>query len=140
MNVPVVECWSETGKAFIDTPLIDVNKSGIVNPLLRSRLVAKEINTHKRDDIFVATPLLEAKQILFSATVAENHGWAGNQQMKLEFLDVRRAFFHADARRLVYVKLLDEDYVEGMCGNCSNQCMGRVIPHKIGNLHSEPYC
>ena len=36
--------------------------------------------------------------------------------MKMDFIDVRRAYFHADAIRDVYVKLPDEDYEEGMCG------------------------
>ena len=37
----------------------------------------------------------------------------GNQ---LEFIDVRRAYFHARARRRVYVKLPEEDYEESNSG------------------------
>ena len=44
--------------------------------------------------------------------------------MKLELLDVRRAFFHADARSLVYVKLPDEDSVPGMCGKLLKSMYG----------------
>ena len=36
--------------------------------------------------------------------------------MKIDFIDVRRAYFHAKARRRVFVKLPEEDYEEGMCG------------------------
>eukprot|EP00969_Alexandrium_andersonii_P133793 5917110-Alexandrium_andersonii.AAC.1 len=36
--------------------------------------------------------------------------------MKLEFIDIKRAFFHAKARREVYVDLPPEDAEEGMCG------------------------
>jgi hypothetical protein len=36
--------------------------------------------------------------------------------MKLDFIDVRRAYFHANAQREVYVQLPEEDYEEGMCG------------------------
>ena len=36
--------------------------------------------------------------------------------MKLDFFDIRKAFFHADARREVYVELPNEDYSEGKCG------------------------
>ena len=30
--------------------------------------------------------------------------------MCLDFIDISRAFFHADAKQKVYIKLLDEDY------------------------------
>ena len=33
-----------------------------------------------------------------------------------DFIDVRRAYFHAPARRLVYVKLPPEEEEPGMCG------------------------
>ena len=33
--------------------------------------------------------------------------------MKLDFIDVRRAYFNAKARRLVYVDLCEEDKAEG---------------------------
>lgn len=123
-KVPVTECWHHTGRPPIDTRWIDVNKCDTINPLYRSRLIAKEINTHKRDDIFAATPPLEAKKILFSAAVTDNLGWTGNKKMKLEFPDVRRAFFHADARRLVYAKLLAEDNAPGMCGKLLKSMYG----------------
>ena len=38
------------------------------------------------------------------------------QGMNIDFIDVRRAYFHAKARRRVFVKLPEEDYEEGMCG------------------------
>ena len=73
------------------------------------RLVAKEIKHDKREDLFAATPPLEAKKILFSL-------WASMENQCLDFIDVVRAYFHAKARREVYVDLSAEDYVEGMCG------------------------
>ena len=36
--------------------------------------------------------------------------------MKLGFIDIRRAYFHAKARRRVYVQLPPEDAEPGMCG------------------------
>ena len=36
--------------------------------------------------------------------------------LKIEFIDIKRAFFHAIARREVYVELPAEDAQEGMCG------------------------
>jgi hypothetical protein len=44
--------------------------------------------------------------------------------MKLSFIDVRRAFFHADCIRNVYVQLCDEDWEEGMCGKLNKAMYG----------------
>ena len=44
------------------------------------------------EDLFAATPPLEAKKFLFSL-------WASMPGMCLDFIDVVRAYFHAKARR-----------------------------------------
>ncbi len=36
--------------------------------------------------------------------------------MKLDFIDARRAYFHAEARRQVFVGFCEEDVVNGVCG------------------------
>ena len=57
--------------------------------------------------------------MLMSMVVTEAIGYRGNDRKggnKLEFIDMRRAYFHARARRLVYMKLPDEDNEEGKCG------------------------
>ena len=80
--------------------------------------MAKEINTNKREDLFAATPPLEAKKVLVSMAVTEGIGYqpgCKSQGYKLEFIDVRRAYFHAKARRKVYVELPEEDKEPGMC-------------------------
>ena len=69
-------------------------------------MVAKEIETDKREDLFAATPPLEAKKLLMSLAVTEGIGYRrGNKKggMKMDFIDVRRAYFHANARREVFV-------------------------------------
>ena len=66
VKAPIAECWEETGKAPIGTRWIDVNKGDDENPDYRSRLVAQEIKRDKREDLFAATPPLEAKKILFA--------------------------------------------------------------------------
>ena len=43
---------------------MDVNKGDDVNPEYRSRLVAQEIKRDNREDLFAATPPLEAKKML----------------------------------------------------------------------------
>jgi hypothetical protein len=71
----------------------------------------------KREDLFAATPPLEAKKILFSL-------WASCPGLCLDFVDVVRAYFHARARREVYVDLPAEDYDEGMCGRLCKAMYG----------------
>ncbi len=46
-----------------------------VHPEYRSRLVAKEIKVNKREDLFAATPPLEAKKLLFSMAVTKGIGY-----------------------------------------------------------------
>jgi hypothetical protein len=117
--VPIEECWANTGKEPIGTRWVDVNKGDEANPEYRSRLVAQEIKRDNREDLFAATPPLEALKLLLSMAVTEGIGDSGVNKKdgnKLEFIDVRRAYFHAKARRMVYVKLPEEDHEVGKCG------------------------
>ena len=87
----------------------------------------KEIKKEKRDDLFAATPPLEAKKALFAAAVMEGVGYQPRNRdrgMKLDFIDVRRAYFYAAARREVYVELPAEDYEEGKCGKLERAMYG----------------
>ena len=54
-KVPVEECWRITGRSPISTRWIDINKGGASSRDSRSRFVAREINIHKREDLFAAT-------------------------------------------------------------------------------------
>ena len=85
---------------------LDINKGDQTSPDYRSRLVAKEFNHSHFDDMFAATPPLEAKKILFSLAASQGES---SEPLKLMFVDVKRAFFYARARRDVYVKLPPED-------------------------------
>ena len=99
-KVPIKECWDQTGKQPVGTRWIDINKGDRINPEYRSRLVAQEIKTDKREDLFAATPPLEAIKLLISMAVTEGIGYEKDKRengMKLDFIDVRRAFFHSDA-------------------------------------------
>ncbi len=88
---------------------VDTNKGDKEKPEYRRRLVAKEIKKDRRKDLFAATSPLEAKKMLFSL-------WASVRGLLLDFGDVVRAYFHAKARRKVYVELSKEDVEEGKCG------------------------
>ena len=67
------------------------------DPKYRSRLVAMDFKRRrKREDLFAATPPLEAIKMLLSITVIKGLGrrqW--NDTFKMDFIDVRRANFHA---------------------------------------------
>ena len=71
--------------------------------------MATEIKRDRREDLFAATPPLEANKMLFSL-------FASMPGMILDFGDVVRAYFHAKARRRVFVDLPKEDHEEGKCG------------------------
>ena len=118
-KVTIQECWDKTGRNPIGVKWVDVNKGDNSNPDYRSRLVAQEIKTDKREDLFAATPPLEAIKMVLSMAVTEGIGFkAGNRKggVKIDFIDVRRAYSHARARREVYVNLPQEDSTPGMCG------------------------
>jgi len=44
--------------------------------------------------------------------------------MKVDFIDVRRAYFHAPTRRRVFVELPPEDDQPGMCGELNQSMYG----------------
>ena len=106
-KVSLDECWLRTGRKPIQVRWIDVNKGDVKHPNYRSRLVAKEINIYKRQDLFAATPPLEAVKMILSMTATHNTGEI------LMANDVSRAFFHAKAKRDVYVDLPAEDKEPG---------------------------
>ncbi|MCP2505128.1 MAG: hypothetical protein NLN65_07530, partial [Candidatus Poseidoniaceae archaeon] len=122
----IEECWEKTGKAPIKTKWIDINKGDRIHEEYRSRLVAKDFNTDKRPDLFAATPPLEALKYLLSLWMTEGYGWkkGKSEEMKMDFIDVRRAYFHAVTTRDVYVELPPEDKKPGMCGKLMKSMYG----------------
>ena len=113
VKVPLQECYDITGKQPLGIRWIDINKGDEEYEEYRSRLVAKEIKRDKREDLFAATPPLEALKALFSLAVTEGVGYNKGKKgegVKIDFIDVRRAYFQAASRRAVYVNLPDEDW------------------------------
>ena len=117
-KVPIEECWRETGKAPIAVRWVDINKGDDDNPEIRCRWVGREFKgkDNKRDDLFAATPPLECKKLLFSMAVTNGIGYNGDRSkgMKLDFIDIRRAYFHARARG-------------NLCGIISGRLKGRIL-------------
>ena len=101
---------------------VDINKGDEVKPEYRSRLVAQEIKRDKSKDLFAATPPLEAKKVLFSLLASTATGTA-DDPLALDFIDISRAHFHANAIRGVYVKLPPEVDEPGKRGR-----LQRAIP------------
>ncbi len=76
-------------------------------PEYRCRLVAREIKEDKREDSFDAAVGSEEDAVL----ALGQRAWDA-----LDFGDVVRAYFHARARRRVYVELSNEESEEGTSG------------------------
>jgi len=117
-KVPISECVKNTGKQPIGTRWVDINKGDTSNPDHRSRWVGREFKgrDNNRDDLFAATPPLEAKKSLI-ALAALQKGVSNNEIKKLGFIDIRKAYFHAPVKRLVYVQLPEEFCEPGEYGN-----------------------
>ena len=111
----VDECWEVTGKGPIGTRWVDTNKGDASNPDVRCRLVAQEINTHADDDLYAATPPIEALKTLLRIA-AERRFCEDN--VTILFADVRRAYFNAKVTRDVYVRLPKEDPRSSDQGTC----------------------
>ena len=73
-KVAIEECYRVTGHAPITVRWIDINKGDIEHPNYRSIFVARDINTHKRGDLFAATPPLEALKAIFPIASTANRG------------------------------------------------------------------
>lgn len=100
-------------KRPIQVRWIDVNKGDAKSPNYRSRLLAKEINTYKRMDLFAVTPPLEAMTMVLSMAAI------GNKGEVVMVNDVSRAVFHAKLKRAVYVELPAEDKGLGDENKCA---------------------
>ena len=127
VKVPIKECLERTGKKPIGVTWVDVNKGDERRPKYRSRLVAKEIKKDRRGYLFAATPPLEALKILLPLALTEGVGYVKGREeegMKIEFIDIKRAYLQADAKRDVYVELPQEDEQVGMCAKLKKAMYG----------------
>ena len=69
--------------------------------------MAQEIKTDKRQVLFAATQLLEAKEILFSFAFAEEVGYQVGYEkegMQIDLIDVSRGSLHSDDIKRVFLK------------------------------------
>ena len=108
------------GKRHRQGRWVDCNKGDAAKPDVRCRWVAKEVAYQHSDQLFAATPPLEALRLLVSeaATRAQPVGVSrcgGARRKKLIFLDAKKAHLHAPAVRDVCVELPPERARPGYC-------------------------
>lgn len=88
------------------------NKGDASNPDMRARLVACGVNkTGKEDEFYASTPPGEAKQALFSMYASRRNTILddGTQvPMRLNFIDIKKAYFNGVPSRLIYMSLPPE--------------------------------
>ena len=105
----------DRGKRVIGVKWVDLNKGDDSRPNYRSRLVAKELRAFTpftpQEELHAATPPTASQNLLLSmlCTRLSRRG----KRFKLCFLDVRRAFFYADATEEVFVELPEEEKEPG---------------------------
>ncbi len=97
----------------ISTKWIDQNKGDSGSPNYRARLVGREIKRDQRLDLFAATPPLESLKLILSKCASNQHYAAESDRFVIMYNDVKRAYFHAPAKRPVYIKIPDEDFEPG---------------------------
>ena len=99
------------GGKIIQGRWVDTNKGYIARPDYRARFVGKECNAGVDATLYAATPPLEALKLLIGHAASHIDGGA-----HIMLSDVERAYFHALAKRDVYVVLPDAGYQEGLVG------------------------
>ena len=90
-------------------------------------MVAKEIKKDKREDLFAATPPLEALKVLLSLAMIEGIGYERGREedgVKLEFIDIKRAYLQAEVKREIYVELPGKAQEEGKCARLKKAMYG----------------
>jgi hypothetical protein len=100
-----VDRSAAAGARVVGVRWVRTNKGTADKPNVRCRLVATEVKRYEDESLFAATPPLEALKILV--------GVAAARKWKIVHVDVRRAYFHAEALRDVYVELDRRDKGEG---------------------------
>ena len=105
-KVPISQCIARTGRKPVGVRWRDINKGDRYNVNVRSRLVAKEFNNKKCDDLFAGTPPVEAMRAIISMAAS------GATPKTLMTVDVSRAYMYAKCRNEMYVELCPEAHEE----------------------------
>ena len=96
-----------SGSKLNSTKWVDTNKGTTENPNIRCRLVGREIRRSKKSEYFTATPPLEVTKILLTDCVnAQN----SRKPKRVGIIDIRRAYFYAEARRKIHIEIPTADW------------------------------
>ena len=99
------------GRKVITTRWLDVNKGDTQRPNYRARLVGRELKLKdKRLDLFAATPPLESLRLLCSICASHQNRPSPYRMLSI---DVKRAYFYAEAKREVFIEIPLEDWEPG---------------------------
>ena len=79
---------------------MDTNKGDAAKPDYRARFVGKKFNTGVDATLYAATPPLEALKLLLGHAASHQ-----DEGLHVMLSDVKRAYFHALAKRELYVEL-----------------------------------
>ena len=103
--MPKSQMMQIEGHIFVRSRWVLCNKGDYDKPDVRARLVACEVNKggDRQDAFFASTPPLEAKKILFSRLAQERK--RGGKPLRLDFLDVKKAYFSIGITGLMLVGL-----------------------------------
>ena len=101
------QAFKSGARKIIKVRWVDGNKGTPENPEIRSRLVAKDIATSIRDDLYAATPNIEAFRLLVSLLASRGRGGPGTWRALV--VDISRAFMYADVKQPTWVELPEED-------------------------------
>ena len=94
------------GYKVITTRWVDTNKGVENEDNYRSRLVGRELNLDKRNDLFAPTPPLEAMKAPISLCAKSQDA---REPLRFVTIDIKRAYFYAPATRKMFIKLPAED-------------------------------
>ncbi len=103
------EAWMRV----ISTRWIDTNKGDSASPNYRARLVGRELNLCKRDDLFAATPPLESLRMILSICASRQDAQKAEDRFVVMRNDVRRAYFYAPTTRPIFITIPAEDREPG---------------------------
>ena len=93
---------------------IDIDDGSESQPDHRSRLVAQEIKTDKRQELFAATPPLEALMMIPSGAATETHS---RERRKVIFIDAKKAHLNPLCEDEVFIEPpVEAGAGDGFCG------------------------
>ena len=97
-KVLIAQCCEGTGRASLKARWFDIDKG----TRYRSRSVAKQFKGSDSEELFAATPPVEALRALIS------HTMSGPKKKALMVCDVSPAFFYAPVQQEIHVELCEE--------------------------------